>query len=45
MSLDEEDYVTPRKSKRQRRQQDHIKQTAPNHACYNDEKTKMDNRL
>jgi hypothetical protein len=45
MSLDEEDDVTPRKSKRQRRQQDHIKQTAPNHACYNDEKTKMDNRL
>jgi hypothetical protein len=36
ISLDEEDDVTPRKSKRQkskrqRRQQDHIKQTAPNH--------------
>jgi hypothetical protein len=38
MSLDEEDDVTPRKSERQRRQQDHIKQTAPNHARYFDEK-------
>jgi hypothetical protein len=28
MSLDKEDDVTPGKSKRQRRQQDHIKQTA-----------------
>jgi hypothetical protein len=38
MSLDEEDDVTPRKSKRQRRQQDHVKQTVPNHARYFDEK-------
>jgi hypothetical protein len=38
MSLDEEDDVIPRKSKSQRRQQDHLKQTAPNHASYFDEK-------
>jgi hypothetical protein len=38
MSLDEEDDVTLRKSKRQRRQQDHIKQTAPNHTSYFDGK-------
>jgi hypothetical protein len=38
MSFDEEDDVTPRNSKRQRRQQDHIKKTAPNHACYFDGK-------
>jgi hypothetical protein len=38
MSLDEEDDVTPMKSKRQWRQQDHIKQTASNHAHYYDGK-------
>ncbi len=38
ISLDEEEDVTPRKSKRQRRQQDHVKQTAPNHARYFDGK-------
>jgi hypothetical protein len=38
MSLDEEEDVTPRKSKRQQQQQDHIKQTAPNHARYFDGK-------
>jgi hypothetical protein len=39
MSLDEEDDVTPRKSKRQMRQHDGIKQTVPNYVrCFDEKK-------